>query len=100
MNKKFYVYIIYDPRTNLPIYVGKGSRKRRARVHLGSNGHNKFLSNIIAKIRSFGLEPIVKIEFSFESEQAAFEKGKELIAKYGRRVNHSGILTNIICDVS
>ncbi len=93
---RFVVYIIRDPRKDdEPIYVGKGSRDRRAKTHLSQNAHNRFLTNIIQKIRKDGMEPIVDIAFRFKTEQEAFEKEKELIALFGRRSDGTGSLTNI-----
>jgi NUMOD3 motif len=52
----YYVYMLVDPRNNLPFYVGKGKGKR-AYQHLLGNSHNEQLEAVIDEIRQHGLEP-------------------------------------------
>lgn len=86
---KFYVYLLKDPRTQKPFYVGKGSKKR-AYTHLKpQRGENQRKAERIAEIRQCGQEPIVEIVCHYENEFDAYEHERELIAL------HDG-LTNIL----
>jgi hypothetical protein len=92
LGKAFYVYLIRDPRYNVPVYVGKG-RGHRARVHLRKSS-NVMLDRMIAKCRKQGLEPLVEIVARFTDEADAFALEIALIAKYGRRDLGTGTLFN------
>jgi hypothetical protein len=58
----FYVYVLVDPRTGLPFYIGKGKNGRllvhEKRVIRGGDGDNRYLSNKIRQIKSAGLDII------------------------------------------
>jgi hypothetical protein len=90
----FYVYQYVDPCSDLPFYIGKGSG-RRCDKHLweANNGtcKNKLLQNVILKVG----EPRIDIIQTFEDEQSAYDLERDLVSKYGRRVDGTGILTNI-----
>jgi NUMOD3 motif len=88
---KFYVYVIYDPRDSIPIYVGKG---RRAYEHL-NGAENPILEKVRKKIESLGLKLNFKIIARFESEAEAFAKERERVAFYGRRNLKRGLLCNL-----
>jgi hypothetical protein len=88
----FYVYIYYHPVTNIPFYVGKGSKKR-AWIHLTSKAHNHFI-HTIEKIRKEGNEPLVKIYKNNLCEKEAYELEMLLIKKYGKKVDGTGCLCN------
>lgn len=93
----FYVYVLIDPRTNQPFYVGKGTGYRyNAHMQPNYRGTNPFKDNVIDKILTHGLEPRVRIEGTFESEDEAFQYERMLIESYGRRDKRpDGILTNL-----
>ena len=98
-SKRFYVYVIRDPRPGkrkVPIYAGKG-QKHRAYDHLREQVHrNPILWNKIAKIRACGLEPIVeKVKHFGDNETQAFAFEKRLIAKFGRIDLGTGTLCNL-----
>lgn len=98
--KKFYVYILIDPRNNLPFYVGKGIR-HRAFMHLKlykSDTHNKLRLHKIKKLIKMQLLPIIQIYKENLEEQEALDIETELIKKYGRICDNSGILTNFLID--
>jgi len=57
----YYIYVLIDPRDDLPFYLGKG-KGNRSETHLfpSSSDQNKYKDNIIAKIHSLGLQVIIK----------------------------------------
>lgn len=98
----YHVYKLLDPNTNLPFYIGKGSGSVLTRLddHIQESYKsveeqtNQLKCN---KIRSILLSNSVvptELEF-FEVEDDAFRREKELIEYYGRKINKTGILTNI-----
>jgi hypothetical protein len=93
----YYVYAIMDPRNNLPFYIGKG-KNGRCYDHLRQilkNTDNKFKTKTIIGLRNLGHEPIIEKLYENLDEEAAYYMEEFLIWKYGRRVNKTGILTNI-----
>lgn len=94
----YYVYMLIDPRKNLPFYVGKGTG-RRARTHLWKNPdtRNQYKENIIASIRAEGLEPEIRyVVENLEDEKLAYKIETELIKHYGRKgYDKDGILSNV-----
>ena len=97
----YYVYIYYDPITNLPFYVGKGKGNRLLH-HLNetidtTDNRKKF--NYINKLRKLGLSPkIVKFKENL-SEEEAYNLERDLISEYGRNgFEDGGLLTNICID--
>lgn len=97
----YYIYMLIDPRKNLPFYIGKG-KGRRAQTHLWEipETRNEYKENIIAAIRSLGLEPEIRylIE-NIEDETTAYNIEATLIKAYGRKgYDPGGILANICED--
>lgn len=90
MSNDFYVYIWKRP-CGAPFYVGKGSGKRETVEHR----RNPIFRNIVAKIRARGEEPVVERIFDGITEREAFAHEIALVAKYGRKNNHTGILANL-----
>jgi hypothetical protein len=86
----YYVYLLIDPRNNLPFYVGKGTGQR-AKSHYYNwtdlDKHNPHKARKIKKIKSLGYKPRWEIVFESKNEQEVFNKENELI--------NNGILTNI-----
>lgn len=96
-----YVYELINPITNLPFYVGKG-RDDRAQRHISLRKNAKLYAlnphkvNTINQIIDFHNHMvIVRIVDTFENEDDAFTRERELITRYGRVVDHTGGLTNI-----
>ena len=93
---KYYVYELINPINNQVFYVGKGT-KNRAWSHtkyLKAND-NSIKANTIRKILEAGLEPVIKQVFFTDLQEQADMYEEELISKYGRKFNGTGILTNI-----
>jgi len=93
---KFFVYSYAYP-DGTPYYIGKGCGSRH-RVHLrdakANRNTNKFAVRVTKKILNSGNEPIISIIQNEMSEDEALSLEIELIYKYGRRDNGTGILTN------
>jgi hypothetical protein len=100
--KTYYVYQYKDPTSNLPFYIGKGT-KNRMFVHLKEtleNTENKRKWLYIQKLLNNGLSPIIEKIADNLAEIAAYELEESLIAYYGRiGIDPGGILTNI-CEGS
>lgn len=94
----YYVYIYYNPLTNVPFYVGKG-KGNRMYYHLtetAENTDNKKKFNYINQLRKQGIEPLVKVFKDGMSEIDAYSLEEELILKFGRKdFENYGTLTNI-----
>lgn len=93
----YYVYELWNPITNLPFYVGKGTGNR-AEKHLKylDDADSSLKANIIRKILSEGKVPEIRKVLYTEDKDVAYEEEKRLIAFYGRRCDSTGILANIM----
>jgi hypothetical protein len=92
----FYVYVYRDPRptkSNLPVYVGKGTGDRDI-SHWSKGSHNKPFQDFISHLKQRGLVASCERVFETEVEAEAFAKEIELIALYGRRNTGTGTLFN------
>lgn len=92
----YYTYMLIDPRTQQPFYVGKG-KGDRCRHHLDSRakGENKRKDSLIENIRNENLEPLIKIIENFSDENLAYELEEKLISHFGRKgIDKNGILMN------
>lgn len=86
--KKFYVYQLIDPSTNLVFYIGKGNGYRCfTHEYQSKNGNiphnNKHLFNKINKILNFGNKIIYKIIFTSDIEKDCYDYEEKIIRKYG-----------------
>ena len=106
----YYIYILKNPVTGLPFYVGVGKRNRRSHLPREKShcvealkfrngkvikGMNRHKINTILKILDSGLEVDIEIGNEFESEVDAFNEEIKLIAHFGRCDLNTGILTNM-----
>jgi hypothetical protein len=98
----FYVYGLYNPITEQLFYIGKGTRaNNRHNDHLTeSRGkENRLRWKQVCDIRKQGLEPVIKILIdNIDDETVAYNKETELIKYYGKLIDKTGILTNILDD--
>jgi hypothetical protein len=95
----YYVYVLINPITNSPFYVGKG-KDDRASIHTiankkGRHTENPYKDNVIKQILSEGKEPVIEYVFWSESEEEAYAHEEQLIRSYGRKMYDGGILTNL-----
>lgn len=106
----YYIYILKNPVTGVPFYVGVGKRNRKSNVsreksHIKEairfrNGTitksaNRHKLNTILQILDSGLEVEIELGNEFDSEFSAFEEETKLIALFGRKDLGSGSLTNM-----
>jgi hypothetical protein len=104
MNNQFYIYI-YEDENNVPIYVGKGKRrksgiKERMLDHLQIAKRRKKPHPFYYKLKKMfenGLKPkIYKVNNNLTAEEAN-KIEKQLVAKIGRKDLNKGPLLNL-CD--
>lgn len=94
----YYIYAYYDPRSNMPFYIGKGKDDRKY-DHLNqkyAKKENREKSRIIQEILDAGLSPIIiEIENGILDETLAYNREDFYILQYGRKgYEPHGILTN------
>ena len=98
----YYVYALIDPITNLPFYVGKGkTSNNRHKDHLSDRRgkENRLRWKHICDLRKSGLEPRVDILLeNIQDEREAYDQESEFIRQYGKIIDGTGILTNIVDD--
>lgn len=98
----YYIYGLKNPVTNQLFYVGKGKKSNnRHKDHLTERRgkENKLRWKEICTIRKQGLEPLVEILFdNIVDESLAYDTESDLIRHYGKIIDGSGILTNILDD--
>lgn len=103
MKADYYVYLLIDPRNQKPFYVGKGTGKRETE-HLmeAKRPEDKWTNPLkcrrINSILSQGYGVIHRRIYEQLTEGQAFSLESELIKLYGRLINNTGILTNIISE--
>lgn len=103
MEYDFFVYMLKDPDTHLPFYIGKG-KKYRDRAHLKpslwkdpQSTSNPFLYYKIQSIIRSGKEPIVERIHENITENEAYTLEEAYISQYGTRFSgeKNGILFNL-----
>lgn len=96
MENRYYVYT-YSYPDGTPFYVGKGCGKRYL-IHLREaeleRNLNSWNIRVINKLLRHDEEPIIEKVIENIDEELALFIEEEMIAKYGRRSNGTGILTN------
>lgn len=92
---KYYVYLLIDPETKLPFYIGKGKGNRifdHQREADRAIYHNPYKSQYIRNLNKKGLSIEYEIVFTSIHEMLCLAKEQELIAEYSKITT----LTNII----
>src|SRR4051812_29505634 len=92
----YYVYAYFEPRSDVPFYIGKG-RGRRAYNHLGLHRLRMGLGPFYDKLREMhasGIRPCIEILCGDLDEDEAFECERALIDNYGRSDRGLGPLLN------
>lgn len=98
-SKVFYVYLLIDPNTNQPFYVGKG-RDDRMLYHERAATRNyadatKPHHERIKQILASGRNVVYRKVLVNATEKQAYSKERQLGKHYGRICNGTGILLNI-----
>lgn len=107
----YYIYEIWNPVTNEPIYVGYGKHNRKTSIkrhedHIREainykenknkkSNLNMYKINVLLQMLEAGVNPEYKFPFKNLDYDEACLKEQELIAHYGRRCLGTGTLTNI-----
>lgn len=96
----YYIYAYFDPRTNLPFYVGKGKDDRKF-SHLKEHDlktENRDKLKVLKELKSLNITPIIKeLESNIQDESVAYTREDFYILSYGRKgIEPYGILTNKI----
>ena len=99
MNMKYYTYLLLDPINDyLPFYVGKGNGNRaymHDRNHSIRDDKNFLRRKILKNLQKNGLKSEVYFWKEKLTEEQAFGLEIKLIKLFGRRINGTGILTNL-----
>lgn len=95
----FYVYILKNPITEIPFYVGKGTGRRAYRheadVRLHDHHWNSMVLAEIRRILAASLKVIVEfVQCDMDHDQAKLTE-RLIIAKIGRRNKKAGPLCNL-----
>lgn len=99
MKNNFYVYALINPLDNEPFYIGKGtgSRAKRHEYNVIHNGTH-FNPGVLTLITAI-LEQNEKVIINYIAEQLSHSEAAlkeiEIIKKYGRLNNKTGILCNL-----
>ena len=94
MKGRFYVYVIYNPWSGRPVYVGKGQGRRDRDHRTDIARTNTDVVDFMRKCREGGREAEIKKEYERLTEAEALQREIVLIAKYGRKDNGTGVLLN------
>ena len=94
----YYTYILLDPSTGTPFYIGKG-KDRRMYQHWMHRNSAKCVNYLVCKklkeLEISKLKPMYEKVLINATESQALDKERELIALYGRIDNQTGILCNL-----
>jgi transposase len=95
MENKYYVYGLYEEGVELPFYIGKGSGRRIKRYSLDDKRKIGYLLQCKFKnLKNLGKKLDRKILHENLSEDDALQIEMDLIKKYGKRCDNTGILFN------
>ncbi len=108
METNYNVYLLIDPRTKLPFYVGKGKGKRYSQHLKEYEKQIDYFSNLFKYPKlQLSLKHLIfyelselNLEYEFQvienlTEEDAYLLEEVLIAWFGRKICGNGILTNL-----
>jgi hypothetical protein len=78
----YYTYLLVDPRTAAPFYVGKGAKERM--YHHDKRSHNRKVRERVAEINALGLKVIYEKWIESEDEYYCYWMETYLIDYFGR----------------
>ncbi len=109
IEKNYNVYLLIDPRTQLPFYVGKGKGKRYSQHIKEFEKQVDYFSriykfpNIQLSLKHLIFKELSELNLEYQhevidnlTEEEAFLLEEALIAWFGRKVCGNGILTNLL----
>jgi predicted transcriptional regulator len=98
----YHVYELLDPITLLPFYIGKGSGEVLTRLDDHIMEASKPIEEQKNQLKCNKINSIIRLGYiikhritMFDTESEAFEYERLLIMQYGRKIDSSGILTNL-----
>lgn len=94
MDKKYYVYGLYEEGSELPFYIGKGSGRRVERYNLDDTKHGYMLLCKFQNLKNRHIKLERKILHDELSESESLKIEMDLIKQYGKRCDNTGILFN------
>ena len=101
VRKIYYTYLLIDPQTNVPFYVGKGKRNRMYMHRVDAltlNGidykNNRPHHKLIRELETQGLRIKYQKILERASEKEALDRERETIKEIGRKLNNTGPLLN------
>ena len=107
--KRYYVYVLVDPRDGSVFYVGKG-KNRRGKAHFNNWRAGKVVNadkhNRIEEIVAFGKQPSIFIIANDLNEDMAFAIERQAIASIGRSIltngakGRRGVLARTLIEVT
>jgi len=109
LENEYYVYILIDPRTKLPFYVGKGKGRRFKNHQKEYENQLVYFSEMynspvqVLSLKHFVFHELAESNLEYESqlianlsEEDAFLLEQVLISWFGRKICGNGILTNLL----
>lgn len=96
---RYYVYSLWLPHKNNPVYIGKGTERRYLQYSYGSrisggSVSNHILRSKLKRLRDVGEKYKVLILFETDDQEEALDAEEFYINYFGRLFNGSGILYN------
>src|SRR5882672_3489063 len=103
MQQPYYVYVLVDPSSLVPFYVGKGKGTRAFHhvrdVRRNRKSYNTLKDSVIHSILASGAQPIVEFIAQGLTEGLAYDLEQTLIDHHGL-MSEGGQLTNLTREVA
>jgi len=94
----YYTYVLIDPRTSQPFYVGKGKNRRMYdhwKHRRAKQVKNWRLKQFLCELDKLNLRPVYNKVIDNVSNEIALQKEIELVVQYGRLDIGTGWLCNL-----